>query len=276
MNEASFAACAAMVRRADPDRYFSALFAPAELRPFLLALYALNHELAHIGESAREPMLGQIRLQWWREALAEARERAPRRHDVVEAMTTVFASLDLPSALIDQMIDAREFDISGDEFPDYRALETYLDHTSGTLMRLAARILDAGDRFELTAMHAGIAYGFAGIARSIAFHAKRGKCFLPRAALDTAGTSRDKLLLAENRPALQAIMQEMAERAIARHRGARLRSGDDTPFAAFLPAALVPLYARQISRTSFDPTRPEVGLHWRLATLLSAGVRGRI
>ena len=50
--EAAFAACAAMVRSADPDRYFSALFAPAAKRPLLFALYAFNVELARIGRNA--------------------------------------------------------------------------------------------------------------------------------------------------------------------------------------------------------------------------------
>ena len=61
------------MRKHDPDRYFSALFAPADRRPFLFALYAFNHELAHVGESVREPMIGEIRLQWWRETLDGAR-----------------------------------------------------------------------------------------------------------------------------------------------------------------------------------------------------------
>jgi phytoene synthase len=276
MYEASFAACAATLRRADPDRYFSALFAPAETRPLLLALYALNHELARVAESAREPMLGEIRLQWWREALAEARETRPRRHDVVEAMATVFVSRDLPSELVDRMIDARSFDVSGDQFADYAALEDYLDRTSGTLLRLAACILGAREGFELAATHAGVAYGLVGIARSVAFHAWRGRSFVPRSELDRAGTTREALLLATSRDSLSTIVHAMAARAIERHRRADIRSREDVPFAAFLPASLVPLYARQIRGRSFDPLRPELGLHWRLATMLTAAMRGRI
>jgi phytoene synthase len=276
MYEAPFAACAATVRRFDPDRYFSALVAPAEKRPFLLALYALNHELARVAESVREPMLGQIRLQWWREALAEAREGSPRRHDVVEAMAAVYSTFDLPPELVDTMIDARMFDISDDDFPDDAALENYLDGTSGTLMRLAARILTRAEGFEMMATHAGIAYGLTGIARSIAHHARRGKCFVPKSQLEKAGTSREALLLLTNRDALLAVVRAMSARAIERHRGAHIRSGEDVPFAAFLPASLVPLYARQVRSRSFDPLRPELGLHWRLATMLSAALRGRI
>jgi phytoene/squalene synthetase len=49
---------AVSVRTADPDRYFSTLFAPAALRPCLFALYALNAELARVAQTVREPMLG--------------------------------------------------------------------------------------------------------------------------------------------------------------------------------------------------------------------------
>src|SRR5471030_63417 len=80
------------VRAADPDRYFSALFAPAPLRPCLMALYAFNHEVARIAETVREPMLGAIRLEWWRETAEQAAKGAPRNHDVARGLAALFAS----------------------------------------------------------------------------------------------------------------------------------------------------------------------------------------
>src|SRR5438067_12028668 len=93
---AAFEACAATVRKHDPDRYFSALFAPAEKRPFLFALYAFNHEIARIGETVREPMMGEIRLQWWRETVGSARAGEPREHDVARALAAPVARIDRP------------------------------------------------------------------------------------------------------------------------------------------------------------------------------------
>src|SRR5438045_2053941 len=78
MSTDPFAVCEATIRRADPDRYFSALFASAEKRPLLFGLYAFNHELTRIGEVVHEPMMGEIRLQWWRETVEEAFEGKPR------------------------------------------------------------------------------------------------------------------------------------------------------------------------------------------------------
>ncbi len=67
--KAELSACGRIVRENDPDRFFCTLFAPPAKREALFALYAFNHELARVAESVSEPMLGEIRLQWWREAL---------------------------------------------------------------------------------------------------------------------------------------------------------------------------------------------------------------
>src|SRR3954468_1442712 len=170
--------CEATVRKYDPDRYFSALFAPADKRPLLFALYAFNHELAHIGETVREPMMGEIRLQWWRETAEGAREGKPRAHDGARALAELFARADLPTSLFDAMIDARALDIAGDPAPDQASLDRYLDSTSGNLMRLAVRVLGADAAHDDLAREAGIAYGLAGLVRSQAAHAARGKHFI--------------------------------------------------------------------------------------------------
>src|SRR5438477_1689136 len=82
---------AASVRAADPDRYFSALFAPAPKRAFLLVLYAFNAEVARIAETVREPMLGAIRLEWWRETVEAASKGSARNHDVARGLVSLLA-----------------------------------------------------------------------------------------------------------------------------------------------------------------------------------------
>src|SRR3546814_269270 len=61
--------CAAELRRHDPDRFLTGLFAPGERREALFALYTFNLEVARSREMVREPMLGRMRLQWWRETI---------------------------------------------------------------------------------------------------------------------------------------------------------------------------------------------------------------
>src|ERR1700726_180635 len=80
--------CAGLVRRHDRDRFQTALFAPAADREALFALYAFNFEIARVRESVTQPMLGQIRLQWWRENIAAAFEGGPvRAYPVVGALS---------------------------------------------------------------------------------------------------------------------------------------------------------------------------------------------
>src|ERR1700732_3880785 len=106
---------ATLVRRHDRDRFQTVLFAPAARREALFALYAFNYEIARVRESVTEPMLGQIRLQWWREAIAAAFESGPvRNHIVVEPLTAIIRELALTREHFERLIDARELDLADD------------------------------------------------------------------------------------------------------------------------------------------------------------------
>src|ERR1700691_4933202 len=100
------------LRAADPDRYFASLFAPAALRPHLFALYTFNHEVARIAETVREPMLGAIRLEWWRETAEAAARGVPRNHDVARGLAAMFAAHQIELAALEGIIAARAFDSS--------------------------------------------------------------------------------------------------------------------------------------------------------------------
>jgi phytoene synthase len=241
--ESAFTACEAIVRRADPDRYFSAPFAPEEKRRHLFALYALNHELAHVAEAVREPMIGEIRLQWWREGLEGARKGDPRPHDVLRAVAETFRAVELPQRLFDEMFDARAADFAPGPFANDRERDGYLDATSGNLIRLAVRILGEGDALDGLAGDAGIAYGLAGLLRSQEHHAARGKLFLTNA--DTARKDAQMRLEAARRT---RIPREA--------------------MPAFLPASLVPLYLKNQQR--------DVPLYRKQLAMLAAALRRRV
>src|SRR5438105_12411155 len=104
---------AALVRRHDRDRYQTALFAPAGRREALLALYAFNYEIARVRETVTQPMLGQIRLQWWREVLDAAYAGAPpRQHPVVLPLSAAIRELALSRGYFDRLIGSRERDLA--------------------------------------------------------------------------------------------------------------------------------------------------------------------
>jgi phytoene synthase len=255
----------ALVRAADPDRYFAALFAPSPTRPYLFALYAFNHEVARVAETAREPMMGAIRLEWWRETVEGAHQGAPRNHDVARGLAGLFQSFALPRADFEAIIAARAFDGSAEHFADLAALETYVDATGGGVMRLAARIL-GGD--VSLAREAALAYGLAGLLRSLAFHNARHKLYMPLDLLNAVGLTPETFFELRHDPRIDAVAHQLALRArdhfLQARRGPRPRAA----LAALLPAALVPVYLRRLGR--------EVPIHRRQMALLGAAMKKRL
>jgi hypothetical protein len=103
-----------LVRSADRDRFLAALFAPEPARTDLLALLAFDHELARTRLVTREPMLARIRLQWWREAVAEAAGSGkPRAQPLVESLSETVRRRGLAPERLLALIDAREEEVDG-------------------------------------------------------------------------------------------------------------------------------------------------------------------
>ncbi|MEI9997204.1 MAG: phytoene/squalene synthase family protein [Rhizomicrobium sp.] len=269
-------AVAQLVRRADPDRYLATLFAPADKRPLLLALYAFNVEIARVADTVREPMMGEIRLEWWRETLAGARQGMPRNHDVARALTDLFLAVDLPAEPFEAMLAARAFDSAAEIFADRAAVEAYCDATSGNLMRLAAGILGRPD--DALARAGGTAYALAGILRSLPHHAARHKSFLPESLLNAVDLTKEQLFHGHERAKVKAVVAQMALWAREHLAKARALRQPRAELAAYLPASLTGLFLRRVTKRGFDPLAhsPDVAVHRRQMRLLAAAVRGRV
>ena len=142
--DADLTACADLVRRADPDRFLAAMAAPVAARAVLFPIYALNIEVARAPWVTAEPMIAGMRLQWWRDALVEIAKGGPvRRHEVVTPLAGV---LDPGmAAILDDVISARYWDINKDPFEDMAEFTQHVDHTSGSLMCVAAQSLGQAD-----------------------------------------------------------------------------------------------------------------------------------
>ncbi|MEC7793732.1 MAG: squalene/phytoene synthase family protein [Pseudomonadota bacterium] len=137
-------ACAALVERGDPVRFRAAMAAPVPARAVLFPLYAFNIEVARAPWVTGQPMIAQMRLQWWRDALAEiAAGGVVRRHEVVTPLALAIRAEDVPA--LDRLVAARERDISGERFADEAALWSYLEATAGGLIEVAARRLGGND-----------------------------------------------------------------------------------------------------------------------------------
>ena len=215
----------ALVRRADPDRFFTALFAPAAKREALFTLYAFNHEIARAQEATSEAMMALIRLQWWRDVVEGTR----KAHEVATPLSDLLDSGVLDPADLLSMLDAREVT----ELADVAAWREWLLAGPGALAAAAARILGAVDAPVLRALGAG--YGAAGVLRNTIALARAEMCLLPADLLAAHGLSPDAVIAKPDDPALHPVFEALAKEG---HRllGRPARRG--AALAAALPAVL--------------------------------------
>ncbi len=265
MDAALASRLAASVRAADPDRYFASLFAPAPARPYLMALHAFNHELARVAETVREPMLGAIKLEWWRETVEAAHKGNPRMLDVALGLAALFQSTPLALADFESVIAARAFDASPERFADLAALEAHVDATGGGIMRLACKIL-GGD--PGIAREPALAYGLTGLLRSLGFHNARHKLYMPVDLLAAVGLAPDAFFDLHHDQRLDAVAHQVALRARDHFLASRNGPRPGAALAAILPAAIVPVYLRCLGKN--------VAVHRRQMALLAAAMKKRL
>ena len=266
--EESYRHCEALVRTADKDRYLAALFAPVDRRRPLFALYAFNHEIASIRDRAREPMPGEIRLQWWRDVLNGERAGEAAANPIAGALLDSIACFNVPVTPLLDLIEAHAFDLYDDPMPAVAALEGYARKTEAALFEMAARIVVGNNTGALApaAEHAGIATALTALLRSFARDAARRRIYVPVEVLDRHGARVEHILAGQTTTELRAALTDVGAQA-RRHMAAFERLLAQLPAAAipvFLPAALVPGYLSMMDRPGYDPFRSAAEVaQWR-------------
>jgi phytoene synthase len=258
--------CAALVREADRDRYLATLFAPAQHRDALLALYAFNVEISRVRDLAREPMPGEIRLQWWREVLSGERGGEAAAHPVASALREMLARHGIAGDRLIGLIDARSFDLYDEPMATATDLEIYGIKTQSALLAIAAEIVGSGGAVsEKVTLDAGIAYAIAGILSGFARHAARRQLYVPLDVLNRHRVNRDEIFVGQASEALRASLADL--RALARRHLAKaqaeMKSAPSEVLPAILPAALVSPALRRMDRPGYDPFTFEPALAWR-------------
>ena len=270
--------CGEDARSKDHDRYLTCLFAAAGRREALFALLAFNAEIARVRDSVREPMMGRIRLQWWRDTLEAIYQSGavPPAHPVAAALAAAIREHRLSRTHFETLIDARESDL--DEQPPASLAEftAYAEASSSPLVALFLEALgaagwpEAGRAAALMAgRHAGIAWALTGLLRALPFHASRGRTILPAelfarhrvtpcAALGKSADFRS----------LAPLVAEIA--GLARgHLAEARRPAREVPNAArpaLLQASLAGMYLTALERSGHDVTAATVR-HQPLAPL---------
>lgn len=261
------------LRADDPDRFYTAMFAAEPGRGHLMALYAFNLEVARTRERVSEPMLGQIRLQWWREALDEIAADKPRNYPVCLALNNWLGGR-LPPAtrlLFDEILAAREMDMEDTPFATADAFHIYASATGGALLQLGMHAVgDDGDGILRLARHVGTAYAITGLIRAIPFAGANGRVLIPQEIMAAVGATdaasrRDP----EHMRAAVAKLAGMAAEELRLAKAVRVRSRNRTR-PVLLHRALAEMYLGRIRAAQHDLSDPRLdpGNGVRIARLL--------
>ena len=229
--------CGRIAREHERDLWLAALFAPERLRPHLHALAAFAHESGGVAARAREPMAGEMRLAWWREALAGARPTEAAGAPIAAALIDTMAKFALSVSIFENLLQALTFDVYDDAMESLEALEGYGIATAGALTALRARVLAEGRETGAQAASDAAGAGLA-LARAVLDFAlgRRRPMLAPRALIEGHGISFAATRAGGGDESLHAALTELADAAEARFDEAEAR-------LAALPTALAPAFA---------------------------------
>jgi phytoene synthase len=267
----AFSYCADLVRSADRDRFIATLFAPAQYRDALHALYAFNVEIASARDRTRDPVAGEIRLQWWREIVQGERGGEAIASPVAASLLDTIEKYGLPTSAILTLIEARRFDLYNEPMLTIAELEDYAIKTSSALIAMAARIL--GVDAVAPARPAGIAYAMTGLLAALPRHAARRQLYLPLELLQRHGAVTEDVFAGRSSPSLSAAAGDL--RSLARgHLAAAQNMLNALPqpaLPAFLPIALVRPALDRMKRS--DVLAPGQLSQWRRQWLIWRAAR---
>lgn len=265
---------AAAAKAFDYDRYVAALLTAEPERDDILILLAFASEVGAAADRVSEPRLGQIRLQWWRDALeAPAGERTG--HPLADLLRDVMSRRGITAPLLLGLIDASEFLLERRPMPDALHLKSYLVKTEGTLFQAAAQMLGGqGSMLDAVCESAGLALGRARLVLGFGRQFARGRQLLPvpdvlLACLDGADLRNDNVS-----GELAKLLRSEADEACVQARKAIEQAGrlPARVRAAFLPVATVEGDMARWRRMDLDPLReavspgqlPHVWRIWRI------------
>lgn len=262
----SIAACAALVAKGDPDRFAAAMAAPVAAREVLFPLYAFNLELARAASASREPIISEIRVQWWADALVGASAGAQvagstggngsgagagntglgqaGAHEVAAPLAALIARGRTPVDLLQRLVEARRRDVWREPFADMAAMSDYLEDTGASLMWAAASALGAPGDAEAPVRALGWAAAAVAYLQALPEIEARGLAPVPQG--DIAGLVR----------AAQLRLRE------ARAGRRRIGAGAPATLAAWQAGPLLAQITRLAkSEAELDPASLARGLH---------------
>lgn len=270
-----------------PDQSLACGFIPLPQREAVTSLYAFAAELYAVTRRAREPMMGEIRLQWWREALLDERPKSEvAAHPLASHLLEQLSRFHLPVTGLVDMVDGMMDDLYDDPPDDLTALEYYCGQTSSVVMRYASLMLadgnDAG-RGE-TAGPAGVAFALTEMILHLPHHMQSGRLKIPKTLLQKAGLEPDEIQRLHDPEVFRTLilpMLDLAQRRLDEFKQLKpsLPASVRPAFALMgLVAPRLHLFRKAIMNASYQPSEPVADINplCKIIRLWMAAVWGRV
>ncbi len=263
---------ASFLRDADRDRYYASLLLQEPERTAVQALYAFAADVASIRDRAREPAAGEIRLQWWADALKGEGHGSVRDNPLAAALLDAMARYQLPAGPLLRLVSARRFDLYHDPMPDVQSFEGYAGETVSVLYQLAAMVLNGGSEVETgdAAGHLGVAHALVGHLRAFGYNASTGRIFLPMNIFAANGVREGEILAGQDSEGLRAALAQVGDLAEEHLGKARAAIGaQPKPLQpAFAQIAILPRQLKQTVASNLPfATLPDMADWQKLAAL---------
>lgn len=254
--DGSAAYCIDQVRSFDKERFLCSLFAPVEVRTALAALYALDLELSRIRTRVREPLVGLMRVQWWRDAIDAIYAGRCPGHPVAVALSDAIRRYDLPQGAFAPLLAARDRELADEALPDMAALIGHVQETTAGIAALALTVLACGGREErLAAQEVSVGWALAGLLRELRADARAQTLVVPQAVAQAAALTQAGSIRESARPQLRTAVGIVA--ATARQHLAAARDRRAVVSKRALPVLLWATYAEghlnELKRAGNDP-----------------------
>ncbi len=280
-SDADFDHCLNLLRETDRDRYLACLLVPEAHRGAFAAIYAFNAEVARVRDAVREPLPGEVRLQWWRDLANGTPYGSPEANPVAAALGATIERYGLPRSSFDRAVEARTFDLYDDPMPDRTSFEGYAGETASAIMQLCAMVIapEAARAASDVSGHAGVALAVAGAMLLMPIHVARGQLYVPGDILAATGLDREGFLSGSEPEKRARAIQAFADLGREHLEKARRALSGMPPelFPAWLPAALAgPVLQRARRLPATVPDRGIRAAQWRRQWWLwRASRRGR-
>ena len=272
-------------RKFDRDRFLCSLFAPTSSLEDIHTILAFNIEISKSREMVSEGLLGEMRLQWWRDVILSIYSKDTHfdtEHYLVSGLQSTIQRHQLESSLFLDLINARSRDMADDAPKNEADLISYSYGTTAILNRILIEIMcepheSVSENLIKISNHAGIAWSIAGIIRASSVLSKYKRIYIPKSLMEKNGFTMYEFQSQKVTLGMKAAIGQLvllARDEINQARKVSMDFNKRSYFPVLLQVSLADMYLSRIKYFDFDPFERKIE-KGRLIRQLKLYIRAR-